>query len=111
MADEGADPKDGDGDGRSRRSLAERREFANVVIRWRENINAMRSVVDAFDESFESLRGVGESLDVLARNRKVAAILKTIEAFAEAERRSLEARGYLQDLAEFLMAMEKDQIT
>jgi hypothetical protein len=114
VADESTSPKDGvgdgDGGGRKRRTLAERREFSNVVLRWSASVNAMRAVVDAFDQSVESLRGTGESLDVLARDRKVAAILKTIATFAEAERRASETRDYLQSLAEYLMAMEKDPL-
>lgn len=114
MSDENTRPKDGVGDGddsgRKRRTVAERREFQNVVLRWTQSINAMRSAVDAFDQSVESLREVGESLDVLARNRKVSSILRSIATFAEAEARAAETRGYLQDLAEFLMAMEKDPL-
>lgn len=107
MSDEPA-TKNVDGLGsevRKRRSHAERREFANVVLHWAASANAMRAVVDKLDGSIESLRGTGEALDVLERDRKVALILKTVAQFAETERLSVATRGYLQTLAETLMAI------
>lgn len=101
-------PKNGDGIVRKRRSHAERREFANVVLHWAASANAMRAVVDRLDASIESLRGVGETLDVLERDRKVTSILKVIDQFAETERLSAATRGYLQSLAENLMAMDPE---
>ena len=114
MSDEGTKPNDdgvdvqAGGRGRARRSHAERREFANVVLHWAASANAMRAVVDKLDASIESLRGTGEALDVLERDRKVSLILATIRQFAETERLSLVTRGYLQELAESLMAMSKE---
>jgi len=90
---------------RPRRTQAERREFANVVLHWAASANAMRAVVDRLDSSIESLRGTGQALDLLERDRKVSAILNTIGQFAETERLSVETRGYLQALADNLMAM------
>lgn len=112
MADESTSPKDGVGDGddsgRKRRSHAERREYANVVLHWAASVNAMRAVVDRYDQSVESLREAGATLDVVERDRKVAAILKTTNLFAETEKLSAETRGYLGALAATLMAMKQE---
>lgn len=99
--DENSKPGTGGDDGGQRRR-AERVDFANLIFQWAATVEAMRAVVDAWDVSITNMRETDTSFGRDARNRKIAAALKTIEQFRESEKLSKATRDHLQLLIERL---------
>jgi hypothetical protein len=101
MADD-ENPKRSGGDDVGEQQRRERVDFANLILQWAATVEAMRAVVNAWDVSIANLRGTDSAFSRDARNRKIAAAVKTIEQFRASEKLSKAARDHLQFLIEKL---------
>ena len=108
----GAGVGDDDG-GRVRKlptlSRSERLALADVLVHWASATGAMRDVVDEWAKCIDDLRRLGEALDELELDRRIAQGLLIVRQMRTTEEMSETTRKYLRNVLGIAATVEFDE--